>query len=320
MLWVETAPTPARTKGQLAPTAKAQVATATANASVAGSCTTIDQVIATPFLARWRKRPHTAPLARTVAGSRTGGRRRDGSDRGRGAASRARVARVHRGSLPGTGVEADAFWSGLAGIIRDLAPRKPQPARPAATSCRPRSTRWHRAHRGKPLDAGRVRGVPARDRLSAAGAAPTSRSTTGNVDPEIATHRRAAARGARLQRPLRAQRRQRPLGQPLRRALRHRRDPGDGRRRARPRLQPGPRRAGGRQGASVPRRGRAARRRAATRTRTAYRGRGRRARRSTPAPAADRAWPTRRSSSATAASRPPSARPAAPQRPAHRDP
>ena len=46
-------------------------------------------------------------------------------------------------------------------------------------------------------------------------------------------HRRTAARGAGLERPLCAQRRQRPLGQPLRRALRHRRHPRGGRRRAR---------------------------------------------------------------------------------------
>jgi hypothetical protein len=46
--WVETAPTPDRTNGHEAPTAKALVATATANAPVAGSCATMDQVI--PYL------------------------------------------------------------------------------------------------------------------------------------------------------------------------------------------------------------------------------------------------------------------------------
>src|SRR3954454_13738747 len=45
MDWVETAPTPARTNGQDAPTAKALVATATAKASVFGSWATMDQVM-----------------------------------------------------------------------------------------------------------------------------------------------------------------------------------------------------------------------------------------------------------------------------------
>jgi hypothetical protein len=42
--WVETAPTPVRRCGQDAPTARLQVVTATAKASVAGSWTTMDQV------------------------------------------------------------------------------------------------------------------------------------------------------------------------------------------------------------------------------------------------------------------------------------
>src|SRR4051812_25900692 len=123
MLWVETAPTPVRTNGQLAPTAKAQVATATANASVAASCTTIDQVILTPFLARRRDRPHTAPFARPIAGPG----REDVAGMDRIEAAGLQVAReLHEfiaEALPGTGVEPGAFWSGLAGMIRDLAPR-----------------------------------------------------------------------------------------------------------------------------------------------------------------------------------------------------
>jgi hypothetical protein len=44
MDWVETAPTPARTKGQEAPTARAQVVTATAKLPDSGSCASSDQV------------------------------------------------------------------------------------------------------------------------------------------------------------------------------------------------------------------------------------------------------------------------------------
>src|SRR5271166_4808347 len=50
MDWVETAPTPERTNGQDAPTAKAQVATATAKAPLAGSWVTMDQVM---FSCQW---------------------------------------------------------------------------------------------------------------------------------------------------------------------------------------------------------------------------------------------------------------------------
>jgi hypothetical protein len=42
---VDTAPTPDRTNGQEAPTAKAHVATATANAPELGSWVTMDQVM-----------------------------------------------------------------------------------------------------------------------------------------------------------------------------------------------------------------------------------------------------------------------------------
>ena len=98
----------------------------------------------------------------------------------------------------------------------------------------------------------------------------TSRSATG-VGPGDRHHRRPAARRAGDQRPLCAERRQRPLGQPVRRAVRHRRHP----RRAA---------AGARRQATIPMRGarviakaagipgqgRAARQRVDRRRRTAY--------------------------------------------------
>src|SRR4051812_37239775 len=153
MLCVETAPTPDRTNGQLAPTAKAHVATATANASVAASCTTIDQVIPTPFLAQRRERPHTAPLARPIAGPE----REDTAGMDRIEAAGLQVAReLHEfiaEALRGTGLEAGAFWSGLAAVIRDLAPRN------AALLARRDELQsqvdaWHESRRGQPLEPG----------------------------------------------------------------------------------------------------------------------------------------------------------------------
>jgi hypothetical protein len=47
---VLTAPTPDFMKGQVAPTARLQVVTATAKAPVAGSCATMDQVMRRAFL------------------------------------------------------------------------------------------------------------------------------------------------------------------------------------------------------------------------------------------------------------------------------
>ena len=100
-----------------------------------------------------------------------------------------------------------------------------------ATRCRPRSTPGTSRNRGKPFDDAAYQRLPARDRLPAAASRRRSQVDTANVDPEIATHRRAAARRAGQQRALRAERRQRALGQPVRRALRHRRDPRGRRRR-----------------------------------------------------------------------------------------
>ena len=71
---------------------------------------------------------------------------------------------------------------------------------------------------------GRLHGLPARDRLPGAAARTASHQDRRRRSRDR-RDRRPAARRADLERPLRAQRRQRALGQPLRRALRHRRDP-----------------------------------------------------------------------------------------------
>ena len=108
------------------------------------------------------------------------------------------------------------------------APRNRRTARASATDSRRKIDAWHRARRRQPVEAAALRGVPARDRLSRAGA-----GRFRDRHRPMSTTRSPAIAGPQLvvpvlERPLRAQRRQRPLGQPLRRALRHRRDPGDG--------------------------------------------------------------------------------------------
>ena len=78
-------------------------------------------------------------------------------------------------------------------------------------------------------------------------------ATTSNVDDELAVQAGPQLGGAGAERPLRAERRQRPLGQPVRRPVRHRRHPGRRRRRERRWLQPGARRQGDCIRPSVPR-------------------------------------------------------------------
>ena len=111
----------------------------------------------------------------------------------------------------------------LAPIVHDLAPRNREllaaPRRAAGGDRRLAP----RARRAAP-DADGLHGVPrARSATCVAEPATTFAIDTDGVDPEIATHRRPAAGRAGDQRPLRDQRRQRPLGLAVRRAVRHRR-------------------------------------------------------------------------------------------------
>ena len=184
------------------------------------------------------------------------------------------AAFVEEEALPGTGVDARAFWAGLSALVHELGPRN------AALLARrdelqARIDAWHVERRDQPHDREAYKAFLGEiGYLLPEGGDFTIE--TANVDPEIATRGRAAARGADHQRPLRAQRRERALGEPLRLPLRHRRDgqPAAGRR-----LRPRPRRPRRRAGAGVPRRGLPARRHQPCRRAALPRARRRAARR-----------------------------------------
>jgi malate synthase len=92
---------------------------------------------------------------------------------------------VNSEALPGTGVGADAFWGGFAGLLANLAPR-------CASLLAKRDTiqlqldAWHQANKGKPADAdgylGFLRNIGYLVQEPASVAVNTSK-----VDPEIAT-------------------------------------------------------------------------------------------------------------------------------------
>ncbi len=92
---------------------------------------------------------------------------------------------VNGEALPGTSIDANAFWSGFAGLLTDLAPR-------CAALLAKRDTiqnqidAWHKANRGKPEDSegylNFLRGIGYLVEEPASVAVNTS-----NVDPEIAT-------------------------------------------------------------------------------------------------------------------------------------
>jgi malate synthase len=92
---------------------------------------------------------------------------------------------VNAEAIPGTGIDADAFWQGLGALIEDLAPRN-RALLDKRDALQQQIDAWHLDNRGKPIDPAAYQ-----DFLRGIGylqPEPADFSIgTGNVDPEIAS-------------------------------------------------------------------------------------------------------------------------------------
>ena len=88
-------------------------------------------------------------------------------------------------ALPGTGLQADAFWAGLEKVIADFAPRNDALLERRAT-LQEEIDAWHRANKGKPIDQEAYRSFLTYIGYLVPTPAPFSVETS-KVDPEIAS-------------------------------------------------------------------------------------------------------------------------------------
>ena len=92
---------------------------------------------------------------------------------------------VEREALPGTSVTSDAFWSGLAAMLRDLAPKNDE-LLAHRTALQKQIDQWHLEQRGQQFDASRYEAFLKQIGYLEPEPAPFE-VRTENVDPEIAS-------------------------------------------------------------------------------------------------------------------------------------